>query len=56
MNQSPFQSILSHFRKSALSERDKGDKFERLIQAYPFLIGGVKSGVKIFTSGWCCLG
>jgi predicted helicase len=34
MSQSPFQSILSNFRKSALSERDKGDKFERLIQAY----------------------
>jgi predicted helicase len=34
MSQSPFHTILSHFRKSALSERDKGDKFERLIQAY----------------------
>jgi len=31
---SPFHSILSHFRKYALSERDKGDKFERLMQAY----------------------
>ena len=30
----PFQNILSQFRKYALSERDKGDKFERLMQAY----------------------
>ena len=30
----PFQRILSKFRKYAFSERDKGDKFERLIQAY----------------------
>lgn len=29
-----FQSILDTFRKYALSERDKGDKFERLVQAY----------------------
>lgn len=29
-----FQSVLATFRKYALSERDKGDKFERLIQAY----------------------
>ncbi len=29
-----FQSILSTFRKYAISERDKGDKFERLMQAY----------------------
>ena len=29
-----FQKILDQFRKSAYSERDKGDKFERLIQAY----------------------
>jgi len=34
MSQSPFHTILSHFRKSAFSERDKGDKFERLMQAY----------------------
>lgn len=34
MIQSPFHTILSHFRKFALSERDKGDKFERLMQAY----------------------
>ncbi|MBL7808446.1 MAG: DEAD/DEAH box helicase [Saprospiraceae bacterium] len=34
MNQSPFHTLLSQFRKSALSERDKGDKFERLMQAY----------------------
>lgn len=34
MSQSQFQSILAHFRKYALSERDKGDKFERLMQAY----------------------
>ena len=29
-----FNSILTKFRKSAFSERDKGDKFERLMQAY----------------------
>jgi len=34
MSQSPFHTVLSRFRKDALSERDKGDKFERLIQAY----------------------
>lgn len=34
MIQSPFHTILFHFRKYALSERDKGDKFERLMQAY----------------------
>ena len=34
MSQSQFQSVLTHFRKYALSERDKGDKFERLMQAY----------------------
>ena len=33
-NQTPFQKILSKFRKYATSERDKGDKFERLMQAY----------------------
>ncbi len=26
-----FQSVLDTFRKYALSERDKGDKFERLM-------------------------
>lgn len=31
---SQFQQVLSNFRKDALSERDKGDKFERLMQAY----------------------
>ena len=34
MSQSQFQSILAQFRKYASSERDKGDKFERLMQAY----------------------
>lgn len=29
-----FQKILDKFRKYALSERDKGDKFEKLMQAY----------------------
>lgn len=29
-----FNNILDKFRKYALSERDKGDKFEKLIQAY----------------------
>ena len=29
-----FQTILDSFRKIAFSERDKGDRFERLIQAY----------------------
>src|SRR5688500_11421826 len=29
-----FNSILSNFRKYSLSERDKGHKFERLMQAY----------------------
>ncbi|MEI6412346.1 MAG: DEAD/DEAH box helicase family protein, partial [Bacteroidota bacterium] len=29
-----FQSILTNFRKHAISERDKGDKFERLMQGY----------------------
>jgi predicted helicase len=29
-----FKTILDNFRKSAFSERDKGDKFERLMQAY----------------------
>jgi len=34
MSQTTFHSILTHFRKYARSERDKGDKFERLMQAY----------------------
>ena len=34
MSRNPFQTVLSHFRKYATSERDKGDKFERLMQAY----------------------
>ncbi len=29
-----FQSVLTTFRKFSFSERDKGDKFERLMQAY----------------------
>ncbi len=29
-----FQSILTKYRKNAFSERDKGDRFERLMQAY----------------------
>jgi predicted helicase len=29
-----FQKILSKYRKIAFSERDKGDRFERLMQAY----------------------
>ena len=29
-----FTQILNKFRKEALSERDKGDRFERLMQAY----------------------
>ena len=33
-NNNPFQKILNTFRKEAFSERDKGDKFERLMQAY----------------------
>lgn len=31
---STFQNILTKFRKEALSERDKGSKFERLMQGY----------------------
>jgi predicted helicase len=31
---SGFTKILEHYRKVAFSERDKGDRFERLIQAY----------------------
>ena len=34
MSQSLFQTVLSRFRMYARSERDKGDKFERLMQAY----------------------
>lgn len=29
-----FQKILDHYRKISFSERDKGDRFERLMQAY----------------------
>lgn len=29
-----FKNILDKFRKDAFSERDKGDKFEKLMQAY----------------------
>jgi len=34
MIKTTFQTILTSFRKLAYSERDKGDKFERLMQAY----------------------
>ena len=34
MTKTTFQTILTSFRKLAYSERDKGDKFERLMQAY----------------------
>jgi predicted helicase len=30
----PFQKILDHYRKISFSERDKGNRFERLMQAY----------------------
>lgn len=33
-NISPFQQVLEQFRKSANNERSKGDKFERLMQAF----------------------
>lgn len=33
-NQNVFHSVIDRFRKEARSERDKGDKFERLIKAY----------------------
>ena len=33
-NKKTFQTVLNAFRKYAFSERDKGDKFERLMQAY----------------------
>jgi predicted helicase len=29
-----FQTILTNYRKHSFSERDKGDRFERLMQAY----------------------
>ncbi len=29
-----FNKILQHYRDKSFSERDKGDRFERLIQAY----------------------
>jgi predicted helicase len=29
-----FQTLLTKYRKNAFSERDKGDRFERLMQAY----------------------
>jgi len=31
---SNFNKILEKYRKKAFSERDKGDRFERLMQAY----------------------
>ena len=34
MSQSLFQTVLTRFRTFARSERDKGDQFERLMQAY----------------------
>jgi predicted helicase len=33
-NNTSFRSILDKYRKIAFSERDKGDRFERLMQAY----------------------
>jgi len=30
----PFQKILDKYRKISFSQRDKGDRFERLMQAY----------------------
>ena len=29
-----FQTLLTNYRKHSFSERDKGDRFERLMQAY----------------------
>ncbi len=29
-----FNKVLEKYRKSSFSERDKGDRFERLMQAY----------------------
>ncbi len=34
MNRNPFSTILAKYRQDANSERDKGNKFERLMQAY----------------------
>lgn len=34
MSKKNFQSILDHYRKISFNERDKGDRFERLMQAY----------------------
>jgi predicted helicase len=33
-NRNPFTTILAKYRSLAFSERDKGDRFERLMQAY----------------------
>ncbi len=33
-NQAAFQSVLSKYRSLAFSQRDKGDRFERLMQSY----------------------
>ena len=33
-NTASFHSILDKYRKISFSERDKGDRFERLMQAY----------------------
>lgn len=33
-NKTTFQSLLNKYRKVSFSERDKGDRFERLMQAY----------------------
>ena len=33
-NRQVFQNVLNNFRKYSFSERDKGDRFERLVQAY----------------------
>jgi len=30
----PFHEILAAYRKESFSQRDKGDRFERLMQAY----------------------
>jgi len=34
MTQTPFQNILDKYRKISFSEKDKGTRFERLMQAY----------------------
>jgi len=49
MSARPFQAGLSHFRKYALSERDKGEKFERLMQAY---LQTDPRYAELFTSVW----